>query len=433
MKKTFMMLVVLFVIYLGLQIVTKIFSSGHFLEYNLTVDGKVFTIKETFINSKSQSNYFFEVKTGEDMYYFQTYSDFSKADKIIKDIKYVEVSGYKCLLPIFFGNKAKLDILCLDGEKINDYANIATKNKELDNWVNGLGSVYNTSLFKDDLTNTQANKNAIIYPANVLPKHYLSIENYRGVNTISIANINKLADVPIFEKDQYTRIIAGYGSKYYITADYSFPDSLKKFLVVDIMENIQHTIETTKDISYDSYIMGSVDDSFYLFDKKNDKQYQINVKTKKVIEVGNKEVGLKIFYNNKWEWKPLSEVKHNLLFSSSYVVTPENARIDEVMGEDGYKYYYVKTSTGYDAYLSLNRAPNFKKYIFSLDNLESIVYENDYVYYKSVDTIYYYHNSKGVRAVYQNPELKFNPNIKFGIYISKWCCQTSFILYLFSI
>lgn len=418
MKRTFLMLVVLFVVYLSLQVLTKVFSDGHFFEYNLTRNEKQFSIKETYINKKNQSNYFFEISSGSDIFYFQTYEDFSKADTIIKDIKYTEIGNYKCILPVFFGNKVVLDITCLDGKLVYNYADIATKNRDLDNWVNSLSEVYSVSKFKDDLTNTQIQEKTTIYPANVLKMHYVAIENYRGLETINSANFKKLANVQIFAKDEYSRPISAYSDKYYITADYSEQDKLNKFIVVDIIENEKTSIETKKDISFDSYIMGSVDNSVYLFDRKNDKQYQINIKTKKIIEVGNREVGVKFYNDSEWEWIPFDEIKEDIKFNGKSTKNSEYDKVDNVLGENGITYYYKKNGSIYDVFMSPTRAEDFKKYIFSTEDINTLIYKNDYIYFKNSDTIYYYHSSRGLRALYQNPELKFNPNLKFGVYLN---------------
>ena len=52
MKKIFMILVILFMLYFGIQIGYSFFGSGHQTEYSVKTEEKNFLVKETFSNKK---------------------------------------------------------------------------------------------------------------------------------------------------------------------------------------------------------------------------------------------------------------------------------------------------------------------------------------------------------------------------------------------
>ena len=87
MKKIFMMLLVLFLIYLGMQVGYSFFGTGHMEEYLVTTNDKNFVVKETFSNKSNDiKSYFFEIKYDNENFYYQTSHDFKKSKQIIKNI-----------------------------------------------------------------------------------------------------------------------------------------------------------------------------------------------------------------------------------------------------------------------------------------------------------------------------------------------------------
>lgn len=413
MKRTFSMLLVLFSLYLALQFVTKLFSKGHYVEY--TVEN--FIVKETFKNQKNNSKYYIEISDENSKYYFQTYYDFTKADTIVKNIKYKEVGNYKCLLPIFYNNKKLFDITCLNNGVAYNYADLIGKNLELDNWVNSISDVYLVANFKDENDAKETFDKVTVFKDNLIKKVYIGIENYRGLETINKINLKSYANVSIFDKDKYKRPIAGFSEQYYITADYTKDFSFSVFNVINMIDNKTTTIKSDKEFSFNSYIMGSYEQSFYLYDKDAKKQYQINLKTKKIIEVGNIDLGLKVYVNGEFAWVKIEDLKEDLYFDNLFYKTQTAPRVDWVNGESGETYTFIKNGNLYDVYKNYNGESNYKTLIFKTDNITDVIYIEDYVFYRNGDSIYYYKDSTGVRKVYTNSELKFNDDIKFGVYI----------------
>ena len=152
MKKIFMLLVILFLIYLGIQVGYGFFGSGHSEEYLVTTNDKKFVIKEIFSNKKEDTkSYFFEIKYDNDVFYYQTSHDFKKSKQVIKKIYQYSDDLYSCILPIYKDNQIISDVLCKKDNVIYNYHSIIGNDAKLDEYVTSLKEVgYSKSGFIDD-------------------------------------------------------------------------------------------------------------------------------------------------------------------------------------------------------------------------------------------------------------------------------------------
>lgn len=415
MARTFGLLVTLFILYLTLQVSFKFFSKGHEVKYVIKKEEQILKLEEKFVNNGKKSNYLIKAEIDSSIFYFQTYLDFGKAETIVKDYAYKDFGDYKCMLLIAYGKKNITDITCYDGYISNNYNDIEGQKKELDDWVNGLGG-YERFRFRDNELDELEGHLVKISKKNVLENHYFTIENYSGVHTINRSNSNLIVDAKLFQNDQYKREIAGYAGKYYITLDYSQQFEFNSFLVMDITTNEKFTINSNFDINNNSYVMGSHEDSLFIFDKVSKKQFQINAKTKKVIEVGNQEDGIKIYENGKPKRIEFVNFDQKMKFNQKQTQTNDYIKIDEILGKNGITYFYKEEKGIYNVFSAPTEKKDFKTFVFQTTDLNSVIYLDDVVYYKENDKIKYYSIKTGSRTLYENSELKFNSSIKFGVY-----------------
>ena len=75
MKRLFFMLVILFVLYLGIQYVFYFFSSGEEISYKITKDDKDFYIKE--ISNFKNNSYLYEIKLNETTFSFRIFNNYN--------------------------------------------------------------------------------------------------------------------------------------------------------------------------------------------------------------------------------------------------------------------------------------------------------------------------------------------------------------------
>ncbi len=360
MRRLLFMIVVLFSIYMLFQIGIKYFGKGHEINYNLNIDNNNYDIYEKFItNTKNErDNYFLSININDQEFVFQTSRNFNKTEMIVKNIKYYHDDNYSCLLPIFKNNVILFDFLCINNNKITFYHNIKGQNTNLDQFVNNIDvKNYNPLKWEDNKKEEVVETPVTLYSNNMIKNHYIGVTNYKGIYTISNDNLKKIHNINIFNKDVYERKLSAVVKNYYITADYNSKYDFNSFTTVNLINNkTRHIVSNDTRISFDSYIQGIVDNSLYIFDKTNKKQYEVNIKTFNFFEIGNSTLGVKIYKNNKWETVDILEaVKKELVFSNTdnNENTDGFTRIAKAGNElSGYYYYYVKNGNKYDVYKS---------------------------------------------------------------------------------
>ena len=90
-------------------------------------------------------------------------------------------------------------------------------------------------------------------------------------------------------------------------------------------------------------------------------------------------------------------------------------KVNKIGKKQGFYYLYKKENNKYLVYRADVQNPKITTYLFTTTNPNSVIYLNDYIYFKNGTTIYYY-TQKGVRKVIDNSELEFNDDISFGVY-----------------
>lgn len=425
MKRLLYLLVILFGFYYMVQIGFKLFDDGYTMVYNIKTGDNNFEISETYTqNVKNEiDNYYFNIKTPSSIFKIQTYESFMKANQIIKKIYYYKDDQYECIYPIFQSDKKITDVICKTGDNFIFYNSISNPNTELNNFINSLEEYnYNKSQFQGSNEILTRQENIIVYN-NIIDKNYLALESYKGIYTINNRNINKLVKVNLFEQDIYDKQIHLFYENYYVTADYNKKYEFNDIIVYNTITNEKTNISSNKSISMDSFIQGGVNKKIYLFDKTNLKQYEIDLKTKTIIEVGN--VDSETLYYNLGEWSKISaydtadgNIKFNINNFSNTLKNISYSKVDKVGNTlSGYYYIYVKEGNEYKIYRSNVQDAESLIYLFKIKLNSKIVYYKDSVYYSYDNDVYYYSDKSGNKKIATNSEFEFNNSLIFGIYI----------------
>lgn len=419
MKKLLKLLVFLFVMYIFIQLGFRFFSKGHNIEYKID-NGKEFLIKEKKVqNTKNEiDNYYFEITVDDTTFGIQTHQKLKNMEKVIVDIKYYEDDRYKCILPVAKNETLFTDILCKQGEFYYWYNSIKGHNMQLDAFASSI-SFYNPSNFENSNETIKSDANVVAYD-NFPEDLYVGLEYYKGV--YSFNNRSGYKKQSLFDKDIYTKDISGYVKKYYVVADYNQEYEFHNFLVVNLETNEITKITSNNAISMYSYVQGVVDNSMYIIDTANKKQYEINVKTKTAVEVGNESNGIKQYENGNWTNINIYEAINSKRVFNKYSIDPTfngrtYARVDKVGNElSGYYYLYENVNNIYRVYRANIQNPNLINYIFETNNIDNIVYNKGNVYYKENSYIKYYSDLTGSRNLIKYDEVSFNNSLKFGTY-----------------
>jgi len=388
------------VIFLGILIILKyivfLLNPGHITKYNI---GN-FEIKEK-LDTKNNNNYYFEIKGEKININFQIYKDYNKEEKVIKKLGYQKIDGYDCFLPVFKDKEILTDIMCLKDSTITNASNL--NNQTIINSFKKCG--YNEKDYEDSDKEITISNTEILYKENIPENNYLAEESYRGLMLYT----SKDSMINLFENDIYKKPISIFTDKYYIVADYNSEYTFKYFYLVNIINGEKKTIRSYDDISFDSYIMGAVDGDVYLFDKDAKKQYKISIKYESVEEVGNKD-NIK-YYDGKWKNITLNEALNEKHFENSKNIKgfEKSYKIND------YYYMYKKEGNNYKIYRADIQNKKIKTYLFETNDINSIIYVKDKVYFKNGNTFYYYGNNK-INKILKNTELEFNSDINIGVY-----------------
>lgn len=374
-----------------------------------------YKIKEVYTEDEKgeRDNYYIEISANNVIYNYQFYKEIKDNNKIVKDVIYYS-SEYSCLLPILSDN-IKVDFLCYKDSKYYNYQDIKGKDKKLDKYISNLDKkIYNESLFKDYKKNAITNKNTSYYNKYVKNKYYLSLTTLKGI-TIYKDDIN---NVKLFKEDDYNRKLSTYYNDYYVSANYNDSHEFSELYIVDLRNEEKSIIKTPDYISFDSYIQGYVDNSIYIYDIDNSKQYELNLNDKKIKVIGNHRNGVR-YYDGEWKYISIIKAESNLLFKDNNIKkNGENIILKLGNKLSGYIYYFEKVDNGYDLYKSNVQNNNIKKYIFNVKKYEDVLFIDDYIFYKKDDSIKMYSEYTGKKTIIVDKELKFNKNIKF--YVDKY-------------
>lgn len=405
MKRILGLIIIMFTIYLGIQLVYTYFSKGYEIEY--LKDG--YQVKERYISrTKNETDsYYLEINVDNEIFEINTYKNYNKKKEIVKSIKSINSSNYKCIY-VKLDNDIKYDILCKNNGITYNYYNIKGKDKDLDNKIKSLDyGLYNFTdtaklLEKDTL------KGVFVGKDNLIKNQYLAVSSYRGLYLINnYSNVKFLYEVNIFNKDIKDVSLSTYVGKNYLVADYNQNYTFDKFYLLKIDFGDVTEIKYHSSISFDSYIMGVVDSKVYLMDCDNKKQYEIDIDSKNIVEVGNEKLGIKFYENGEWRYvNSITVIKNKMKFNVNEKNINGYEKVLAVGGEKtGYLYYFKKNGKKYDVYRSMQTNNNLK-YLFSLDNISNIRFLDDYVYYQDGENIYCYQDNIGNKKIfYYDPKL----------------------------
>lgn len=412
MRKMILMFISLVFTYIFIQLLILFFNDGYKVEYEIIDKSNTFKVMEAK-NKKGKDNFYFEIKINDSIFPYQTFSKLN-GKKQIKEIKYYKDDNYECILPVFNKKTIIFDITCKTKGNIVYYHNIVNKPKSLQDFAFSL-DIYNEKQFIDTSTNITKKDIYTILVDNLIKNHYVSITNYQGIININKKNIN---EINIFSSDKYIRPLSTFIGNYYITADYNENYEFTKFYIANIKNNTLKELKDYYNISFDSYIMGSLKNKLYLFDLDNKVQYEIDLKNMSISKIGNIKKGIKIFLNNTWSNIEASKViKNKPLFENNNRNILKDGTVIDTIGDKnyGFIYTYIKNNDKYLLYKSNIQNKNIKNYLFEIDNIDSVIYVDDYIYFKDGSSIYYYNEEIGKRKIIESNELLFNNQILYNV------------------
>ena len=405
MKKIFVSITILYIFLFFLEFSFNYFKKHHEVTYK--IDN--IEIKEDYRGNtkEEENNYYLELKTEKNTFYIQTYEDFKKEKRIIKQVKYYSDDNYECILPIFKKNTVLTDLICIeDGKQIN-YNTI--QNSQITEFLNTI-SEYPKENYKDNLENVIMRNQTRFYPSNLPKDHYIALTYYKG---LLVADETSFREIELFKKDVYTQKIKAFTNNKYLIINYNNNYDSNEFYVVNLKTRQYDAFGSNNTIKYDAYIQGTLENSVYLFEKDSKNQYQLDLKEKTITRIGNTNTGIK-YYDGTWQNKNAYEAVNKELKFKEYETTDEYIMIKKIRGKNYGTTIYVKEVNGvYEVYRGIRDNQNLI-YLFTTTDYKTMNFLKEYIYYKDGIYIKMYSDLTGIKTIMNSSEIT-NKSVSFYI------------------
>lgn len=348
---------IVFIIILILLII--IFFYIRYKPYNYE---KKYTINNYKIIEKydiKTEEYTFFINSNNKTYAYRFNSKYIRNKELIKKINAYKNADEVCILPI--SENLMFYPLCIKGEIIYTYN--LSKNQISD---------YDYKKIQEK--NQNYNKINI----NYLNSTNFLINNY---NEFIYINEEGLKNIKLFNKDVYRFNLIYQLNEYVIIPDYNEDYYFDKLYLINLKNGKIKEIGAKQKISFDSIFLGDYKNNVYLLDKKEKKEYRININKEK-IEV----IEFLILQNNKLKKTSYKDIINNNL----YFDNKENENYEII---DNQLYQII------DDYKILISNKEVDKIIKEIDNT---------IYYLSNEELYMYNNNNGEILLITNFEWNFN-------------------------
>jgi len=315
-----------------------------------------FKITEKY--NKKDKYYTFYIKNENITYSYLIKSKYFRKKELINEIKLENNKEEICILPV--SEIIEFYPLCSNDDSIYTYNLSNTKKFYSYKELNEINKEYNK---------------INIYNYNDLS---FLIYNYKGFYLI---NEDKEKNIKLFNNDVYSIDLIYQKENYLIVPNYNQNYYFNKIYIVNIKNGKFDEIEFDYDISFESIFLGDYKNNIYLLDKKEEKEYRINLKKKKI-----ELIDFQILKDNKMIKSSYKDIiKNNLTFPTNNLLNYEII--------DGTLYLITNNS----------------KIKITNKTVDKIIKNNDEsIYYLSGESLYMYNNLYGEILLLSNFEWNFN-------------------------
>lgn len=389
-KKIFLVLFLLVLVYVGYRILYK--------EHETTYTIDKYTIKEHFYINK---NHYYDlvINKGKLNYTYTLNKNLSKEKRIIKSIKTFKSNNLVCIVPIYKEN-IDLNVYCdLNNQEVSiDYL-IKTYNDDF-KAIKKKIKKYKIDYPSTSKVYKKYKKNTVFYK-NILDDYNYYIWNYKG---ILVLNNKELKYQKVLDYDLYDNIMAVAIDRYYVIFENTDVNGIKNIYYYDSKKNRLNTFKLKERIDKDSYINGVVDNIIYVTDRKNRKEYKINIFNQKITQIDD-SINYTIYENSKKKTISKSDFFIKDQYFDNVPIKDKNVTDSLELVKEGNYYYYYKNGKIYKA---LENNKGNSKLLLELDDVKEWYVYDDAIIIMAKDTIYTYTDNEGLRRIVKSNELKYN-------------------------
>ena len=390
-KKIILIIIIIFITFC----IFKVIKKEHTVKYKIDK----YSIKEHFYISNDHY-YDLIIKDKKNTYIYTLNIDLNKNKKIIKNIEEFKSNELTCIVSTYKKSDEKGIYCNLNKQQVSiDYL-LNTNNSDFKK-INKELKKYNLKFPKENNTKKYY-KNLIIYQKNIPNDNLYFIWNYKGVYVIGN---NKVSYKKFLDYDLYDNVMDCVVSDYYVLFDNSSVNGIENVYYYDINKDKVTSFKLKQKLTKDSYINGVVEDLIYVTDRKQKKEYTINIKDKTIEEIDNDQTKYLVYDNyKKKELSKSDYFMNDVFFDNNLIVDKKVTNSKELKKEYNY-YYFIEENKLYKA---LDTVKSEKILLAELDNIKDWLVKDREVILLVDDTIYSYTEQYGLRKILITNELNYN-------------------------
>ena len=370
-KRLFIIIIILIVAFY----ISKYFKNN--IKSNYTIN----KVKiEEYFSKDNGHNYDFKIKTNNSIYVFNLEKNYNSSTKIIKRIKKYNKNDTECILITYKDNKKEL-YCSLNKKQVSLY--YLCNNDDFNTIKNKIKK--SSKLIPTSYNTKKEYKKITVYNKNISGEDTFTIWDYKGIYLCSNKD-NKYKK--ILDKDLYENILATVVDKYFVLFDNTSVRGINKVYYYDSNKEKLNTIKFKNYLSKDIYINGVVNETIIITDKKEKKEYSLNIKTKELKEIDNEQTNYIIYENG---------IKKSIS-KSDYFMKEQTI--------DNNRYYYKFENNTF--YKTHKRYKGNKELLFEQDNLDSYFIKDDEIIMIKEGKVFSYKENTGLRIILESNELNYN-------------------------
>ena len=394
MKNLIKIIFIIVIVFITMS-VFKLFKNEHKVTYK--IDN--YSIKEHFYK---KNNHYYDITINDknNTYIYTLNKNLGKKKKIIKDIKTYKSKNLVCIVPIYKKditnniycslNKKQVSASYLQSISNLDFNKIVKKAKK-----------YKLNLVKNN-DNKTVYKQLEVYKKNITDDHIYFIWNYKGIYIVSN---NEIKYKKIVNHDLYDNVMDCVVDDYYVIFDNSSVNGIENVYYYDINKDKVNRFKLKTKLTKNTYINGVIDNLIYVTDRKQKKEYTINIKNKSIVEVDNDQTNYIVYDNGtKKELTKSDYFMQDKFFNNNLISDSKVTSSKELKKEYNY-YYFIEENRVYKA-LDTNKKD--KILLVELDNITDWLIRDREIILLRDGTLYSYTDDFGLRKILTTNELRYN-------------------------
>jgi len=398
MKKIIPACICLFLLFLFFEFIVVLFVREYEYEYEFNSNNnQKFSIKEKYKYKDKKHLYDLKIKKGKNTYIYNLEHNYHKDKSIIENLYYFKDEKVECILPEF-KDEIYTSPECIINDKLVSYEYLKQNNIKIEK----LEKFLNKKNLKQEKKNREKNKLSgtavnIEYYKDIVKDYNIIVWNYKGYFSI---NSKKQFYKDVVESDIYDqRYLGKTNDKLYIINASSNETSFEYIYTIDPKNGTPDKIEVIEnELSTNIYFNGSYKNNMYILDCDSNKQYRIDSKEEKLIEV-SKENNIKYYNGKKLVDQKLDSISNNNIKFKEGI---SNIKIEELYNTEEIKksnnHYYIKDKEG-NFYRIIDKNYKDSILLFNMKDLAEWSVVDDTIFGIKDDKLYAYNDTYGLYPI----------------------------------